>query len=49
VFTATLGGPLVKTAALSYGISKAVRARRSAKQAKLAGGNRSRRRGSGKR
>ncbi|OQO94917.1 DUF948 domain-containing protein [Saccharomonospora piscinae] len=28
VFTATLGGPLVKTAALSYGISKAMRARR---------------------
>ncbi|UJW28940.1 DUF948 domain-containing protein [Saccharothrix sp. AJ9571] len=29
VFTATLGGPLVKTAALSYGISKAVKARRA--------------------
>lgn len=28
LFTATLGGPLVKTAALSYGISRAVRARR---------------------
>lgn len=28
VFTATLGGPLVKTAALSYGVSKAMRARR---------------------
>lgn len=28
VFTATLGGPLVKTAALSYGVSKAIRARR---------------------
>ena len=28
LFTATLGGPLVKTAALSYGLSKAVRARR---------------------
>jgi predicted PurR-regulated permease PerM len=28
VFTATLGGPLVKLAALSYGISKALRARR---------------------
>ncbi|GAA3531935.1 DUF948 domain-containing protein [Amycolatopsis ultiminotia] len=28
VFTATLGGPLVKTAALSYGLSKAIRARR---------------------
>ncbi|MBM7772943.1 uncharacterized protein YoxC [Actinokineospora baliensis] len=31
VFTATLGGPLVKVAALSYGVSKAVRARRKAK------------------
>ncbi|OLR91711.1 DUF948 domain-containing protein [Actinokineospora bangkokensis] len=31
VFTATLGGPLVKAAALSYGVSKAVRARRKAK------------------
>jgi uncharacterized protein YoxC len=29
LFTATLGGPLVKAAALSYGISKAVRARRA--------------------
>jgi uncharacterized protein YoxC len=36
VFTATLGGPLVKTAALSYGISKAVRVRRKKKAAKLA-------------
>lgn len=31
VFTATLGGPLVKTAALSYGMSKAIRARRNGK------------------
>lgn len=31
VFTATLGGPLVKAAALSYGVSKAIRARRKAK------------------
>lgn len=31
VFTATLGGPLVKTAALSYGVSKAIRARRAHK------------------
>ncbi|MDQ3403129.1 MAG: DUF948 domain-containing protein [Actinomycetota bacterium] len=31
VFTATLGGPLVKVAALSYGVSKALRARRKAK------------------
>lgn len=28
VFTATLGGPLVKAAALSYGVSKALRGRR---------------------
>lgn len=34
VFTATLGGPLVKTAALSYGISKAIRARRKKREAK---------------
>ncbi|MPY98313.1 MAG: DUF948 domain-containing protein [Actinophytocola sp.] len=31
VFTATLGGPLVKTAALSYGLSKAIKARKQAK------------------
>lgn len=31
LFTATLGGPLVKTAALSYGVSRAIRARRRAK------------------
>lgn len=30
LFTATLGGPLVKTAALSYGVSRAIRARRKA-------------------
>jgi predicted PurR-regulated permease PerM len=33
LFTATMGGPLVKTAALSYGISKAIRARRARKEA----------------
>jgi uncharacterized protein YoxC len=33
VFTATLGSPLVKVAAFSYGVSKAVRARRKAKDA----------------
>ncbi|MEU4744687.1 DUF948 domain-containing protein [Actinosynnema sp. NPDC023658] len=33
LFTATLGGPLVKAAALSYGVSKAIRARRAAKDA----------------
>lgn len=32
LFTATLGGPLVKAAALSYGVSKAVRARKKASQ-----------------
>jgi predicted PurR-regulated permease PerM len=31
VFTATLGGPLVKAAAFSYGVSKALKARRRAK------------------
>jgi uncharacterized protein YoxC len=34
VFTATLGSPLVKTAAFSYGVSKAIRARRKAKAAR---------------
>ncbi|MQA12382.1 MAG: DUF948 domain-containing protein [Pseudonocardiaceae bacterium] len=34
VFTATLGGPLVKTAALSYGMTKAIKARRQAKEEK---------------
>jgi uncharacterized protein YoxC len=32
LFTATLGSPLVKVAALSYGVNKAVKARRKAKQ-----------------
>ena len=32
LFTATLGGPLVKTAAFSYGVSKALKARRKRKQ-----------------
>ncbi|MDT7802218.1 DUF948 domain-containing protein [Amycolatopsis sp. cg9] len=36
VFTATLGGPLVKTAALSYGLSKAIRARKKKSAAKAA-------------
>ncbi|HET6286251.1 DUF948 domain-containing protein [Amycolatopsis sp. QT-25] len=36
VFTATLGGPLVKTAALSYGLSKALKARRKKAEAKAA-------------
>jgi uncharacterized protein YoxC len=36
VFTATLGGPLVKTAALSYGLSKAIKARKKKSAAKAA-------------
>jgi uncharacterized protein YoxC len=36
LFTATLGGPLVKVAALSYGVSKAVRARKKASQKNVA-------------
>ena len=32
LFTATLGGPLVKAAAFSYGVSKALRARRKRKE-----------------
>lgn len=32
LFTATLGGPLVKSAAFSYGVTKALRARRQRKQ-----------------
>jgi hypothetical protein len=31
VFTATLGGPLVKVAAFSYGVNRALKARRKAK------------------
>lgn len=34
LFTATMGGPLVKTAAFSYGVSKAIKARRERKEAK---------------
>jgi uncharacterized protein YoxC len=37
LFTATLGGPLVKTAALSYGVSRAIKARRIKAEAKAAG------------
>lgn len=36
VFTATLGGPLVKTAALSYGLSKALKKRREKEAEKRA-------------
>jgi hypothetical protein len=48
LFTATLGGPLVKTAALSYGISRAVRARRKGKTAKPGRHSRKLRRGGGR-
>lgn len=46
VFTATLGSPLVKTAALSYGVTRAVRARRRGDSEK---GKRIRRRKGGRR
>ncbi|MGH3467908.1 MAG: DUF948 domain-containing protein [Thermocrispum sp.] len=42
VFTATLGGPLVKTAAVSYGVRKAVMARKEAKAEKAATAGRKR-------
>lgn len=47
VFTATLGGPLVKTAAFSYGVSKAIKARKARKAAKAAkaAGKRARKQG----
>ncbi len=47
LFTATLGGPLVRAAALSYGLSKAVRARRAGRDA--GAHSRGRRRGRGRR
>jgi ABC-type transporter Mla subunit MlaD len=46
LFTATLGGPLVKTAAFSYGVSKALRSRR--KGAENGGGNSRRKRKGGR-
>lgn len=48
LFTATLGGPLVKTAALSYGIGKAIRARRKAKHGEGASGKGKSRRRAGR-
>ncbi|MDA3631005.1 DUF948 domain-containing protein [Saccharopolyspora sp. WRP15-2] len=45
LFTATLGGPLVKTAAFSYGVSKALKARRKRKQEPV--GRHTRRKGKG--
>ena len=46
LFTATLGGPLVRAAALSYGVSTAVKARRAGR---AAGAHARRRRGRGRR
>ncbi|ALG11706.1 DUF948 domain-containing protein [Kibdelosporangium phytohabitans] len=43
VFTATLGGPLVKVAAVSYGLSKAIKARRKRKEEREGKHTRSRR------
>jgi uncharacterized protein YoxC len=43
LFTATMGGPLVKTAAFSYGVSKAIKARKAAKEEAASGGRRGRR------
>lgn len=46
VFTATLGSPLVKTAAFSYGVSRAIRARRKAKETRQGRHTRGRGKGS---
>jgi Bacterial protein of unknown function (DUF948) len=48
LFTATLGGPLVKTAALSYGVSRAIRARRRSAADAPGKHSRRQRRGGGK-
>lgn len=40
LFTATVGGPLVRVAALSYGVSKAVRRRSKSGKSRGAGGRR---------
>lgn len=49
VFTATLGGPLVKAAAFSYGVNKALKARRKAKEGAAEGkhARRGKRKGAG--
>ena len=44
LFTATLGGPLVRAAAFSYGLSRAVKARRAHALAGARSGRRGRRR-----
>ena len=49
LFTATLGGPLVRLAALSYGVSKAMRRRKSSKNDASGRRSRGRRRNGGKR
>jgi Bacterial protein of unknown function (DUF948) len=50
LFTATLGGPLVRLAALSYGVSKAMRRRRKSRKDDASGCRpRGRRRNGGKR
>jgi uncharacterized protein YoxC len=50
LFTATLGGPLVRVAALSYGVSKAIRRRRRSSKNDASGRrSRGRRRNGGKR
>jgi hypothetical protein len=50
LFTATLGGPLVRVAALSYGVSKAMRSRRKSSRDDASGRRpRGRRRNGGRR
>lgn len=49
LFTATLGGPLVRLAALSYGVSKAMRRRKSSRDEASGRRSRGRRRNGGKR
>ncbi|HEV2779653.1 MAG TPA: DUF948 domain-containing protein [Actinophytocola sp.] len=48
VFTATLGGPLVKVAAFSYGVNRALKARRKAKAEREGRHSRRGRRGAGR-
>lgn len=43
LFTATLGGPLVRAAAFSYGVNKAIKARRSRRTAAVTSKHRGRR------
>src|SRR4030081_2180879 len=48
LFTATLGGPLVRVAALSYGVSKAMRSRRKSSKDVASGGRPGGRRNGGR-